>query len=41
MWLFQFGNVKFPISDDGKIYICPQSCVCDYNTYVIEDGKSG
>ncbi len=41
MWLFQFGNAKFPISDDGKIYICPQSCVCDYNTYVIEDGKSG
>lgn len=35
MWLFQFGNAKFPISDDGRVYICPQSCKCRYGTYIV------
>ncbi len=37
MWLFQFGNAKFPVSDDGKVYVCPQSCRCECGTYVIDE----
>ena len=37
MWLFEFGNVKFPQSDDDKVYICPQSLRCKYGTYLINE----
>lgn len=37
MWLFEFGNIKFPISDDNKVYVCPQSLKVKYGTYVIEE----
>lgn len=36
MWLFQFGNAKFPSQSDGdSIYICPQSCKNSDGTYEI------
>lgn len=37
MWLFQFGNAKFPCTSDEKIYICPQSTKDRFKTYVIEE----
>lgn len=36
MLLFQFGNIKFPNTDDEKIYVCPQSAVLS-GTYVLEE----
>lgn len=35
--LFEFGNIKFPSSDDDKVYFCPQSLKSKYGTYIIED----
>lgn len=37
MWLFEFGNMKFPVSDDNKVYVCPQSLKAKYGTYVIDE----
>ena len=37
MWLFEFGNMKFPISDDNRVYVCPQSLKAKYGTYVIQE----
>lgn len=37
MWLFEFGTMKFPQSDDNSIYICPQSLMAKYGTYMIKD----
>lgn len=35
MWLFEFGNMKFPVSEDEQVYICPQSLKAKYGTYVL------
>ena len=34
MWLFEFGNIKFPSSNDNRVYICPQSLVKEGTYYV-------
>jgi len=26
MWLFQFGNIRFPVQHTNELYFCPQSC---------------
>lgn len=36
MWLFEFGNAKFPNSDDDEIYICPQSSVSK-GTFIVRE----
>lgn len=33
--LFEFGNMRFPASNDNKIYICPQSLCAKYGTYIV------
>lgn len=35
MWLFQFGNAKFPETSDHCIYVCPQSTTCRRGTYIL------
>lgn len=37
MWLFEFGNMKFPVSGDGNVYVCPQSLKARYGTYVLSE----
>ena len=37
MWLFEFGNMKFPFSNEEKVYVCPQSLKAKYGTYIIEE----
>lgn len=35
--LFEFGNIKFPNSNDDKIYVCPQSLKAKYGTYILSE----
>ena len=37
MWLFEFGNMKFSSTDDGRVYICPQSLRGRNGTYVLDN----
>lgn len=35
IWLFQFGNIRFPVQrNKNGIYFCPQACV-DHGTYTL------
>lgn len=37
MWLFEFGNMKFPFSSNKNVYVCPQSLKAKYGTYVLKE----
>lgn len=37
MWFFEFGNIKFPLTEDNNIYICPQSLKAKNGTYILSE----